>query len=154
MREWTAGFVNDQAPNEELYTLAAMRPLALRALGGLVLVWALVSVVSAWRAAAARGPDRVTTLEAGFRALAASAPASGAIGFLRHYEHPDSADDIRDYYVAQYAFAPRLVARRTDVDLLLVAPGGARPERDERLAGFVLVAGSPEGHRLYRKLIR
>ncbi|HET9358909.1 MAG TPA: hypothetical protein VFO58_04125 [Vicinamibacterales bacterium] len=131
-----------------------MRPLAPRALGGLVLLWALVSVVSAWQAAAARGPDRVTALEAGFRALAASAPASGDIGFLRHYEHPDSPDDIRDYYVAQYAFAPRLVARRTDVDLLIVAQGAAHPDRDERLAGFALVASSPEGHRLYRKLIR
>lgn len=148
------GFENDQTPNEELYTQAAMRPLAPRALGGLVLVWALASVVSAWRVAGARDPDRVTALEAGFRTLAASAPASGAIGYLRHYEHPDSPDDILEYYVAQYAFAPRLVARRTDVDLLVVAPGAARPDGDERLTGFALVGSSPEGHRLFRKLIR
>ena len=131
-----------------------MHPLAPRALGGLVLVWALVSVVSAWQAAAARAPDRVTALEAGFRALAASAPASGTVGFLRHYEHPDSPDDILEYYVAQYAFAPRLVARRTDVDLLVVAQGAARPDGDERLAGFALVGSSREGHRVYRELIR
>jgi hypothetical protein len=130
-----------------------MRTAALRVLGGLVLVWALMSVIAAWQAAAARGPDRVTALEAGFRALAASAPASGTVGYLRNYQQPDSADDILEYYVAQYAFAPRLVARRHDVDLLIVARGAAHPDGDERLAGFTLDS-SADGHRLYRRLTR
>jgi hypothetical protein len=130
-----------------------MRPAALRALGGLLLVGALTSVVSAWQAAAARDTDRVTALEAGFRRLAASAPASGTVGYLRNYQRPDSADDILEYYVAQYAFAPRLVARQNDVDLLIVARGAARPDRDERLTGFTLES-SADGHRLYRRLTR
>ena len=43
---------------------------------------------------------------------------------------------------------------QSDVDLLVVAQGAARPDGDERLVGFALVGSSPEGHRLYRKLTR
>lgn len=117
----------------------------------LVLVWALVSAAVHWRSAAARGPDPVAELDAEFQALSRAASSAGPIGYLEPYDDPDRADNLLVYYVAQYAFAPRLVLRRTDLDLLVVPEGAARPDGDERLAGFEPVAGSPGGHRLDRR---
>lgn len=131
-----------------------MRPRLQRALGAMVFVLALVSAWMTWRAMATRGPDQVTALEAEFRILARFAPASGAIGYLEHYEHADNADNVLVYYVAQYAFVPRLVVPRTDLEFLLVARDAARPGWDARLVDFVPVAGTSSGHRLYRRRVR
>jgi len=128
-----------------------MSPWVARVVAGIVCVSALVSASRAWRSAALRGPDRVTALEAEFRMLAGYAPPSGTIGYLPHADEPDSTDHTLDYYVAQYAFAPRLVVRRTDLEFLIVAPDAIRPGRDDELAGFVPVATSWDGHRLYRR---
>lgn len=129
-------------------------PLLQRALGAAVLVWALASAATTWRAAAMRGPDRVTALEAEFSRLSRLVPSAGTIGYLEPYQHADSTDSILEYYVAQYAFAPRLVVRRTDQEFLIVAPDAARPGRDDRLVDFVPVAGLGSGHRLYQRRAR
>jgi len=129
-------------------------PLVPRVLGAIVLVWALASAATVWRAAAVRGPNRVTELEAEFRTLAAQVPASGTVGYLEPDEHADSPDNILEYYVAQYTFAPRLVVRRTDREFLIVPRNALRPGDDERLAGFEPVAGSTSGHRLYHRRAR
>jgi len=133
-----------------------MRPSVQRVCVGVVLAWTLVSAAVACRAAvereaAARGADRVSALEAEFSTLVRQAPSSGTIGYLSHYEDADSVEHTLEYYVAQYAFAPRLLQRRTDLEFLVVARDAVRPAGDERLADFVPVASSREGYRLYRK---
>ncbi len=131
-----------------------MRPwiaVLLRAAVVVVLAWALVSATAAWRHAAARTSDTVTALEAEFRSLARALPPAGAVGFLEYAVADDRADRVMVYYVAQYALAPRLVQKRTDLEFLIVARDALRAGVDERIAGFVPVASSRDGHRLYQR---
>jgi hypothetical protein len=93
----------------------------------------------------------LTTLDAEFSVLARATPTGGSVGFLDYHEQPDSDDHVQVYYVAQYAFAPRLLLRGTRAEFLIVAEGAARPGSDPRLAGFSPLAGTPGGHRLYRR---
>jgi hypothetical protein len=122
-----------------------------RALGGLVLAWALASMAATWWATSGDGPDGVTVLEAEFRTLARMVPSSLTVGYLEPQEHADSPENILEYYVAQYAFAPRLVVRRTDEEFLLVPSSALRPDDGEPLADFEPLARSASGHRLYRR---
>jgi len=123
----------------------------MRAVSAVVLVWASVSVAAAWRNAVVRRSDPVTALEAEFRTLAPALPPSGAVGFLTYAVDDDRADHVMVYYVAQYALAPRLVVKRTDLEFLIVARDALRPGIDERLVDFVPVASSQEGHRVYQR---
>ena len=116
-----------------------------------VFLWALVSVVAAWRNAAMRAPDPVTALEAEFGTLAHALPPSGPVGFLSYDVDDDSAEHVMVYYVAQYALAPRLVEKRTNLEFLIVARDAMRSGFDERIVGFEPVAGSQEGHRVYQE---
>ena len=125
-----------------------------RAVSVVVLLWALTSVAVAWRNAAARGSDSVTAIEQEFRALARALPPSGAVGFLRFAADDDSADHVMVFYVAQYALAPRLVEKRTDLEFLVVARDALRPGGDERLVGFEPVASSKEGYRVYQRRVQ
>jgi len=122
-----------------------------RAVSAVVLVWALVAVAAAWRYAAMRASNPVTALEAEFRTLAPALPPSGAVGFLTYAVDDDRADHVMVYYVAQYALAPRLVVKRTDLEFLIVARDAVRPGIDERLVDFVPVISSKEGHRVYQR---
>jgi hypothetical protein len=125
-----------------------------RVVSVVVLVWALTSVAVVWRNAAARGSDSVTSIEQEFRALARVLPPSGAVGFLRFAADDDSVDHTMVFYLAQYALAPRLVEKRTDLEFLVVARGAMRPGRDDRLAGFEPVASSKEGYRVYQRRVK
>ena len=122
-----------------------------RAVSVVVLVWSLLSAASAWRDAAARTADPVAALDSEFRALVPFLPSSGVVGFLRYDVDDDRADRIQVYYVAQYALAPRLIEKRTDVEFLIVAHDALRPGIDHRLAGFAIVTTSREGHRVYQR---
>jgi hypothetical protein len=93
----------------------------------------------------------VTALEAEFRSWERILPPSGAVGFLEYAIADDRADRVMVYYVAQYALAPRLVEKRTDLEFLIVARDALRAGEDQRLAGFVPVASTREGHRLYQR---
>ena len=128
-----------------------MRSWLTRAVSAVVLVWALVAVAAAWRYAAMRAPNPVTALEAEFRTLAQALPPSGAVGFLTYAVDDDRADHVMVYYVAQYALAPRLVVKRTDLEFLIVARDAMRPGIDERLVDFVPVATSRDGHSVYQR---
>jgi hypothetical protein len=98
-----------------------------------------------------RASNPVTALEAEFRALAHALPPSGAVGFLTYAVDDDRTDHVMVYYVAQYALAPRLVVKRTDLEFLIVARDALRPGIDERLVDFVPVATSKDGHRVYQR---
>ena len=122
-----------------------------RAAAVVVLAWALLSATAAWRSAAERSSDIVTALEAEFRSWERILPPSGAVGFLEYAIDDDRADRVMVYYVAQYALAPRLVEKRTDREFLIVARDALRAGEDQRIAGFVPVASTREGHRLYQR---
>jgi hypothetical protein len=130
-----------------------VRASLTRAVAAVVLVWALVAVAAAWRYAALRAsdPNPVTALDADFRTLAHALPPSGAVGFLTYAVDDDRADHVMVYYVAQYALAPRLVEKRTDLEFLIVVRDALRPGFDERLVDFVPVASSKEGHLVYQR---
>jgi hypothetical protein len=122
-----------------------------RAAAVVVLAWALLSATAAWRSAVERSSDIVTALEAEFRSWERILPPSGAVGFLEYAIADDRADRVMVYYVAQYALAPRLVEKRTDLEFLIVARDALRAGEDQRLTGFVPVASTREGHRLYQR---
>ncbi len=128
-----------------------MRSSLTRAVAAAVLLWAVVSAAATLRNAAMQAANPVTAIEAQFRALAPALPPSGTIGFLEYGVDDTSADHLMVYYAAQYALAPRLVEKRTDLEFLVVARDALRPGVDERLSGFELVTSSTEGHRLYRR---
>jgi hypothetical protein len=116
-----------------------------------VLLWALVSAAATLRNAVMRTANPVASLEAQFRTLALALPSSGTVGFLEYAVDDASSDHVMVYYAAQYALAPRLVVKRTDLEFLLVARDALRPGFDERISAFDLVTSSREGHRLYRR---
>lgn len=128
-----------------------MRLSLTRVFSLIVVVWALVSVIAACRSAVMRGADPIATLDGEFRSLSHALPPSGLVGFLRYDMDDDRADRVMTYYVAQYALAPRVVEKRTDVEFLIVAPEAARPRGDGRLIGFVPIATSKEGYAVYQR---
>ena len=132
----------------------SVRSSMTRLASAAMLVWALVSAIVAWRAAALRAADPVTALEEEFRTLAPALPPSGAVGFLKYDVDDDRPDHVMVFYVAQYALAPRLVLKRTDLDFLIVASDALRPGVDDRLDDFVPVASSRDGYRVYRKRVK
>jgi hypothetical protein len=133
------------------YTFSQVRSSLTRVVSLVVVVWALVSVIAACRNAIMRGADPVASLETEFRTLSRALPPSSRVGFLRYDSDDDRADRVMTYYVAQYALAPRLVEKRTDLEFLLVAPDALRPGGDVRLAGFVPIATSKEGYSVYQR---
>ena len=124
-----------------------------RLLTALVVVWALLSAISALRDAATRAANPVTALESEFNVLAGALPPSGSVGFLRYDVDDDSAEHVMVYYVAQYSLAPRLIEKRTDREFLVVARDAMRPGVDDRLTGFEPVASSKAGYRIYRRRV-
>ena len=55
------------------------------------------------------------------------------------------------YYLAQYTLAPHVVEKRTDLEFMIVAPDAVRPGVDDRLAGFMPIATSKGGYRVYQR---
>jgi hypothetical protein len=115
------------------------------------MVWALVAAGSAVRATLALPPDPMARLEAEFRALAASLPASGEVGYLEQWDGAGSVEAVRMHYAAQYALAPRVVVGRTGPPFVIVAAGTERPGGDPRLNGYFQVAQTAAGHRVFRR---
>lgn len=128
-----------------------MRLSLTRVISLVVVVWVLVSVIAACRNALMRGADPVAALETEFRTLSHALPPSGPIGFLRYEADDDRADRVMTYYVAQYALAPRVVEKRSDLEFVIVAPDALRSGVDDRLAGFMPIATSRQGYRVYQR---
>lgn len=138
-------------PRALSYTRSIVRLTLTRVFSVIVIVWALVSVIAACRSAVTRAQDPIETLDREFRSLSHALPPAGPVGFLRYDRDDDHPDRVLTYYAAQYALAPRVVEKRTDLEFLIVAPGAARPEGDERLRGFVPVTTSREGYAVYQR---
>lgn len=122
-----------------------------RILAVIAVTWSLLAAGSALRAARALPPDPMARLEAEFRALVPELPPSGEVGYLERYEDGGSVDAVRTHYAAQYALAPRVVRGRTGQEYVIVAEGTERPGGDPRLRGYVQVARTPAGHRVFRR---
>jgi hypothetical protein len=133
------------------YTLFAVRFSLARIAAVIVVVWALVSVIAVSRNAIVRGTDPVAALETEFRALSHALPRSGPVGFLRYEADDDRADRVMTYYMAQYALAPHVVEKRTDLEFVIVAADAMRRGVDDRLAGFMPIATSKEGYSVYQR---
>jgi hypothetical protein len=79
-------------------------------------------------------------------------PPAGDVGYLDRYENAGDETVVRARYAAQYALAPRVLLPRVGAEFLIVADDTARPGGDPRLDGYFLVAATPAGHRLFRRL--
>ncbi len=122
-----------------------------RALAALAVTWSLLAAGSAVRAARALPSDPMARLEAEFRVLIPDLPPVGEVGYLERYDG-GSEESVRMHYAAQYALAPRVVAGRiTGQEFVIVAEGTERPGGDPRLKGYVPVARTPVGHRVFRR---
>jgi hypothetical protein len=123
-----------------------------RVLATLALAWSLVAGASAVRTVVALPPDPMGRLEAEFLELAPRLPPAGDVGYLDRYENAGDDAVVRARYAAQYALAPRVLLPRTGPEFLIVAHDTERPGGDTRLDGYFLVATTPAGHRLFRRL--
>jgi len=124
-----------------------------RTLGGAVLAWALLAAILALKTSWSLDPDPMAELQAAFHPLASELPNAGTIGYLQHYQYAQASSDIeiRRYYAAQYALAPRVIVLRTGPEYLIVATGTVNPQGDARLDEYVLAALFPNKHRVYRR---
>ena len=116
--------------------------------------WALLAAGSALRSALALPVDPMASLESEFAALIPELPPSGQIGYLERYQDGGSVEAVRMHYAAQYALAPRIIVGRTGSEFVIVALGTERPGGDPRLSGYVQVARTPAGHRVFRRFAR
>jgi hypothetical protein len=119
----------------------------------LAVTWAVIAAAGAVRGARAQPPDPIERLEAEFTQLAKDLPPSGEVGYLERYVDAGADDAVRAHYAAQYALAPRVVLSRVGLEFMIVAEGTTHPGRDPRLDGYFLVSATPEGHRVYRRLV-
>jgi hypothetical protein len=110
------------------------------------------------RALAARMPpggDPLSGYDRWFGAMITHLPATGRVGYLPPADWP-AIEGVRDFYLAQYALAPRILVTGTDPSFVIVTPGtGVRADTaatDPRLAGFTLVGRFEEGLLLFRRL--
>jgi hypothetical protein len=114
-------------------------------------MWSLLAAGSALRAARALPVDPMGQLESEFLVLVPDLPSAGEVGYLERYEDGGSVEAVRTHYAAQYALAPRIVVGRTGPEYVIVAQGTERPGGDPRLLGYVQVAMTPAGHRVFRR---
>jgi hypothetical protein len=126
--------------------------MSSRVVATLALAWSLVAGAAAVRAAWGLPPDPTERLEAEFLELAPRLPAAGEVGYLDRYQNAGDDDALRARYAAQYAFAPRVLLSRVGPEFLIVAHDTEQPGGDARLHGYFLVAATPAGHRLFRRL--
>jgi hypothetical protein len=112
---------------------------------------------AAWQLAAAARvsqapPDLVGPGLELYRGLVADLPPAGVIGFL---ESSDNAVfNTANYYVAQYALAPRIVLNGFDSNVRFVVTGvdpNPTIERDPRLDGYELAGVRDRGVRIFRR---
>ena len=124
-----------------------------------VRVAALVTVMfSAWQALTAQPPvrdvtpDQISQMRAAYRQLTTYLPASGEIGFLMTTDN--QTFNSANYYVAQYALAPRVVVLPIGSHVRFVITGVNAPPGIDRmpvLEGFELVGLRDMGVRVFRR---
>jgi hypothetical protein len=129
------------------------------------LLWAglgagIPPLLADWRSLAARGdePDIVTREDQHYAPLAASLPAGGTVGYLPPEGWP-AIDEVRRFYLAQYALTPRIVVIGTAPEFVIVVPDASveageslgAAAGDPRLAGFVLHQRLDNGLRIFRR---
>ncbi len=122
-----------------------------RALAVVGVTWSLLAAGAALRAARALPTDPMAQLESEFRELAIDLPPLGEVGYLERYEDGGAVEAVRTHYAAQYALAPRVIRARTGQEFVVVALGTERPGGDPRLRGYVQVARTSAGHRVFRR---
>jgi hypothetical protein len=120
---------------------------------------ALVTIVfAAWQALTAQpavrdvASDQITQMLAAYRKLPTYLPAAGEIGFVATTGDPTF--DSANYYVAQYALAPRVVVLPIGPHVRFVITGVNAPpgiDRTPALQGFELVALRDMGVRVFRR---
>ena len=113
-----------------------------------------------WRSFGAKGDgvDPVTREVQRYALLTAWLPASGAVGYLPPDRWP-ADDEVRRFYLAQYALTPKIVVIGTAPEFVIVVPeaaidGGDSPgtaARDPRLAGFVLYKRFSNDLRIFKR---
>ncbi|MEO8258287.1 MAG: hypothetical protein ABI868_13145 [Acidobacteriota bacterium] len=129
------------------------------------LIWAGLSsgirpMLADWRSWAASGtePDLIDREDRRYAALAASLPTEGVVGYLPPGRWP-AVDEVRRFYLAQYALTPRIITIGTAAEFVIVVPevspdggdnSGATVD-DPRLAGFVLFRHFSNGIRVFRR---
>jgi len=124
-----------------------------------VRVAALVTVMfSAWQGLTAQPPvrdatpDQISQMRAAYRQLTTYLPASGEIGFLMTTDN--QTFNSANYYVAQYALAPRVVVLPIGSHVRFVITGVNAPPGIDRmpvLEGFELVGLRDMGVRVFRR---
>jgi len=122
-------------------------------------VAALVTIVfAAWQALTAPPAvrdvtsDQISQMLAAYRKLPTYLPAAGEIGFVTTTGDPTF--DSANYYVAQYALAPRVVVLPIGPHVRFVITGVNAPPGIDRmpvLQGFELVALRDMGVRVFRR---
>jgi hypothetical protein len=116
---------------------------------------AIVQLVARGQLPAA-GSDRVGPVLEIYRSLAQDLPASGYIGFEGTLD--DAVDGAANYFVAQYALAPRIVVNGFDERAEFVITGvdspRARSGGSERGRRFQVVRVAPRGVLVLRKVSR
>ncbi len=127
-----------------------------------VRVAALVTIVfAAWQALTAQPAvraatsDRVGQLLAAYRKLPPYLPPAGQIGFVSTTADPTF--NSANYYVAQYALAPRVVVLPIGPHVRFVITGvNASPDLDRQMAGqgFELAGLRDMGIRVFRRTAR
>jgi hypothetical protein len=129
------------------------------------LLWAGLSAgmrpfLADWRSSAAKGDraDIISREATRFALLVGSLPAGGTVGYLPT-DHWPAADDVRRFYLAEYALTPRIVVIGTAPEFVIVVPEASVEDgesvgtaaRDPRLAGFVLYQRFSNGVRIFRR---
>lgn len=124
-----------------------------------VRIAALLTIVfAAWQALTAQPAvrdvtsDHVTQMLAAYRQLTTYLPASGEIGFLMTTDN--QTFNSANYYVAQYALAPRVVVLPIGPHVRFVITGVNAPPGIDRmpvLQGFELVGLRDMGVRVFRR---
>lgn len=123
-----------------------------RLVGGVLLAWCVTAAAAGLQDARALPDDPMARLDAEFLPFASLLPPDTAtIGYLEQHDGAGSDDVVRTYYAAQYALAPIVVEPRVGAAFVIVARGTARPDGDERLEPYQVVAALPTGHRLFRR---
>jgi hypothetical protein len=136
------------APKMRLTTVAAIQS-ALALFTGFVAVSQFITHPQHLAA----GRDRVGPVLQIYRSLASDLPASGYIGFVETLDDP--VHNAANYFVAQYALAPRVVVNAFDERAEYLITGVNSPRStagDARLRRFVVVRVAPSGVLVLRKV--
>lgn len=118
-----------------------------RTIAALLLAWCFAMALAAvTKSRSAEGAERMQ-LQAEFASLAPLLPPRGTIGYVGPGAELHDASVLQ---VAQYALAPRLIARGLGPEFLIVHRVAASDDA-ARLAGYAPLAGDSAAYRVYRR---